>query len=363
MIDQKSKAEYDRLDGCNFDRDFEDLVASAALAHDLGQPPFGHAGERTLARKTGTSGVTFDANKQNVRLLLGSEAREPLEVSAALIDAVIKYKDIPCFSEAKRPGFYKFEQEAIARITADNGTGLNKRHPACFLMEAADDIAYIAGDIEDVLKVGILDRDHFAEKISLLPVLDDDYNQASKNWNELLKECSSEQIASALLKSLISHAIDGLRESVSGVSLGDIPDKMHKFYLESSLDKMNILYWKGQANNTGTANAIKGLKDKTYQNGVLKKVHIAEAERLAEKVVNDLFDSLMDLTRKGYASTGIYAMVPEHVQKAVDKLHQQSQAGDLGPIYVADYISGMTDRFALDFWERLHQPSRLKFVG
>lgn len=126
---------------------------------------------------------------------------------------------------------------------------------------------------------------------------------------------------------------------------------------------MNILYWQDQNKNPGAANSIKNLKDKTYQNGVLKKVHIAEAERLAEKVVEELFDSLMDLTRKGYASQGIFAMVPEHVRQSVDRLHRQSQAGDLGPIYVADYISGMTDRFALDFWERLHQPSRLKFVG
>lgn len=233
LIEQQSKLEYDKRSGCNFDRDFEDLVASAALAHDLGQPPFGHAGERTLAKKTGSSGVIFDANKQNVRLLLGSEAREPLEVSCALVDAVIKYKDISCFSEGKRPGFYKFEQEAVTRITSENGTGLDKRHPACFLMEAADDIAYIAGDIEDAIKIGLLDHSHFSTQISMLPVLDDDYNLSSISWNDLLNGPSAEHISSALLKALISHTIEGLKAALSGVSLADIPDAMNTFYKKS----------------------------------------------------------------------------------------------------------------------------------
>jgi len=132
------------------------------LAHDIGQAPFGHKGESTLPLLTKQqTGVKFEANKQNVRLLVGSPARKPLEVTCTLVDDIMKYKDKSEFPD-KGGGFYPSEKSIVEDIVKETGTGNESRHPACYLMEAADDIAYLAGDTEDALKMEVLKPDHLA---------------------------------------------------------------------------------------------------------------------------------------------------------------------------------------------------------
>ena len=360
-ISTTSKGRYNRENDWHcFDRDFEDLVTAATLAHDLGQPPFGHKGDVVLADLTLQTSTPFEANKQNVRLLLGSEARASMEVSSALVDAVIKYKDIDCFPLEKRPGFYKSEEDKVKSILERTGTGLNKRHPACFLMEAADDIAYIAADIEDSLKLGLLTSSHFTKHLKFLPILDDKYQKVHSNWKDELKQ-SPEVVSSRILKALIAYAIKGLQKAINGANLPDVINRMNDFAGCHSIDNMNLLYWQNAGSSFGKE--IKDLKEQLYKKGVLQKSAVAEAEHLAQKVVSELFLSLMPIIQVDYKKQAVFNLVPDHVQKIVIKLHDNKENHTKGRQLIADYISGMTDRFALELWERLHQPARLRFVG
>ena len=81
----------------SFKKDFEDLVATACLVHDIGHPPFGHTGEEKLNELMKSYKLCFDANKQNIHLLLGSKFRTAFDVPYCLVDSIMKYKDIRIF--------------------------------------------------------------------------------------------------------------------------------------------------------------------------------------------------------------------------------------------------------------------------
>ena len=156
------KFNFSNSDQSTFSQDFEDLVAASCLAHDIGQAPFGHRGEKVLKKLMGQSGVSdincFDANKQNIRLLLGNTSRKPYEVTCSLVDAVMKYKSLVFQKETKFPGYYKFEEEPLKKLFSISETH-EVRHPACYIMEASDDIAYISSDIQDALKLKLITRE------------------------------------------------------------------------------------------------------------------------------------------------------------------------------------------------------------
>ncbi len=159
--------------------DFGAVVAAAALAHDIGNPPFGHAGEAgisdffqnasiaseirsVLSEKEWQDISQFEGNAQGFRLL-NKNKRQGLNLSGAILGAFSKY---PCESlligrdksrkSQKKYGFHQANQEDFRFIASTLGllplgeSGLSWcRHPLAFLVEAADDICYTIIDLED----------------------------------------------------------------------------------------------------------------------------------------------------------------------------------------------------------------------
>jgi dGTPase len=168
----------------------EHLVHFAALAHDLGHPPFGHNGEKTLDEELKNNGG-FEGNAQTLRILARLEKKEtelfPLEdVVARPIDehhndirlglnltyrsmaSVLKYdRQIPATEEEcerqgilKRPvkGYYDVERELVNTIKDKVAPGFDGPFKTieCSIMDLADDIAYSTYDVEDAFKAGFL---------------------------------------------------------------------------------------------------------------------------------------------------------------------------------------------------------------
>ena len=162
----------------------------AALAHDLGHPPFGHNGEKTLDEELRNNGG-FEGNAQTIRILAALEKKETTrfpfhDVIAEPIDAqhmdlrqglnltyrsmasVLKYdREIPETDEertrqgiAKRPvkGYYDIERDLVNTIKANVAPGHTGPFKTieCSIMDLADDIAYSTYDIEDAFKAGFL---------------------------------------------------------------------------------------------------------------------------------------------------------------------------------------------------------------
>ncbi len=170
------------------------LVQAVCLAHDIGNPPFGHAGEEVIAQfmadwlkgPGAASGLAldedfafFDGNAQGFRILTRSDGyreRGGLKLTFASLGAFIKYPwaaTDPRANKRGRPGekFNHFATEADGFATVLRECGLSgalPRHPAVWLMEAADDITYGLADLEDAVELGIVPMQRYIELVGPL---------------------------------------------------------------------------------------------------------------------------------------------------------------------------------------------------
>ena len=170
--------------------DFGAIVAAAALAHDIGNPPFGHSGEKAIGHyfesgegKQFQAHLTkeeyedlcrFEGNANGFKLLTESMEGTPggLRLSYATLGAYMKYPkgSLPRKPSAhvadKKFGFFQSEKKFFAEIASEmeltKETG-NKRHPLAFLVEAADDICYTIIDFEDGINLGWISEDFALE--------------------------------------------------------------------------------------------------------------------------------------------------------------------------------------------------------
>ncbi|MAM19152.1 MAG: deoxyguanosinetriphosphate triphosphohydrolase [Christiangramia sp.] len=175
--------------------DFGAIVAAAALAHDIGNPPFGHSGEKAIGEyfshgngkrfknlltdKEFQDLVKFEGNANGFRILTENRPgiTGGLRLSYATLGAFTKYpkESLPHKPsrniEDKKFGFFQSEKEIFQEIAEELGlhptregkdTGYT-RHPLAFLVEAADDICYTIIDFEDGINLGLIDEDYALE--------------------------------------------------------------------------------------------------------------------------------------------------------------------------------------------------------
>lgn len=216
--------------------DFGAIVAAAALAHDIGNPPFGHSGEKAIGEyfktengKIFQAGLTekeyqdlmdFEGNANGFKLL--TQSREGvvggLRLSYATLGAFMKY---PKESLPKRPtkhiadkkfGVFQTESGFFRELATD--LGLRKpgttdemrfsRHPLAYLVEAADDICYTIIDFEDGLNLGLISEDYALEY--LINLVKDGIN--TKKFGSLVfKEDRLGYLRALAINTLINDAV------------------------------------------------------------------------------------------------------------------------------------------------------------
>jgi dGTPase len=175
--------------------DFGAIVAAAALAHDIGNPPFGHSGEKAIGEFFSTGNgqqyrelltaaeyqdlIDFEGNANGFRLLTASREGVPggLRLSYATLGAFTKY---PKESLPKKPskhiadkkfGFFQSEKQFFSEVAEEldldsrrkGETLAYARHPLTYLVEAADDICYTIIDFEDGINLGLISEDYALE--------------------------------------------------------------------------------------------------------------------------------------------------------------------------------------------------------
>lgn len=180
------------------------IAATCGLLHDLGNPPFGHAGEAAMREwfesllmqdsqllkalggeqsQYASDFLKFDGNPQTIRLVTHLQMlvdRHGLDLTIATTSVLCKYcarsseiSETP--HEFSKAGFFASEQSLVEAIRERTGTG-NARHPLTYLVEAADDIVYSVVDIEDGIRKGVLSWEQFkgllAERCSNKTLLD-----------------------------------------------------------------------------------------------------------------------------------------------------------------------------------------------
>jgi dGTPase len=177
------------------------IVASASLAHDLGNPPFGHSGEEGLSdffkhhegqqykpfftEEEWTDLTSFEGNAQGFRILNKGQY-QGLRLTAATLGAFTKYPCPSRFAERdksrksqKKFGFFQTEQATFENIAQQLGLIRHyhqvwSRHPLAFLVEAADDICYNIIDLEDGCRLGLVSLDDTIELLA--SILREDFN-------------------------------------------------------------------------------------------------------------------------------------------------------------------------------------------
>ncbi len=191
-------------------RDIPSILAAVGLAHDLGNPPFGHQGEIAIQQwfskninneSVATDFLKFDGNAQTLRLLTKLQVLNDeygLNLTVATLAALIKYPTIYGSVELhgyKKHGIFKSENKVISEIWENTGLQAGVRHPLAYVMEACDDIAYSIIDAEDTVKKG------YASFYDLMDYLrtnmDNDQSikkiiEKSEDWNKDFKKQNSD---------------------------------------------------------------------------------------------------------------------------------------------------------------------------
>ncbi len=196
-VGQKVLAKYPHLHNIHGYQanDFGAIVAAAALAHDIGNPPFGHSGEKAIGEffrngkgrhfethltdKEYQDLCDFEGNANGFKILTESRVGRlgGLRLSYATLGAFTKYpkESLPekptSHIADKKYGFFQSEKEAFIEIADELGLvsrSENKdlsfaRHPLAFLVEAADDICYTIIDFEDGINLGLIDEEYALE--------------------------------------------------------------------------------------------------------------------------------------------------------------------------------------------------------
>ena len=278
--------------------DFGAIVAAAALAHDIGNPPFGHSGEKAIGEyfKTGKGQqfkdfltkkeyqdiIDFEGNANGYRLL--TETRKGVEgglrISYATLGAFMKY---PKESLPKRPskhiadkkfGFFQqdvvsFHELAIELGLEPRGNGKDVgfcRHPLTFLVEAADDICYTIIDFEDGINLGLISEDYALEY--LIKLVKDSIN--IKKYNDLVyMEDRLSYLRALAINTLISDAIAIFIENEDTILKGEFSVSL----LEKSKFKAQI------------EDIIKISVQKIYQSQ-----EVIEKEIAGYKIISDILD-------------------------------------------------------------------------
>lgn len=174
-------------------RNLASLLAATGLVHDLGNPPFGHQGEIAIQSwfadnkdsvllplasdsQMQRDFLDFEGNAQGFRLVTRLQLLNDdfgLDLTYATLAAMMKYptpshqtnKEKGAPVALKKNGFFKSEEHIAKQVWEKTGLKIGRRHPAAFLMEACDDIAYVVLDAEDAVKKGLAS---FSDLLSFL---------------------------------------------------------------------------------------------------------------------------------------------------------------------------------------------------
>lgn len=326
--------------------DFEAIVAAACLAHDIGNPPFGHFGEKAIqdwAERNINAGdfagltsaerkdlVLFEGNAQSFRVLTRLQmSNRPggMRLTAATLGALVKYprpSDVP-ETHLKKHGFFQDDARLFTEVFETAGRtsdqhGQYARHPLALLSEAADDICYAIIDLEDGCKAG------------LIPV---------------------------------DEALDILERISTGSTGSDNMPDTDRLSMGRAISINALANQCAEVFQTHIESILEG----SFRGALIKQVISAEPYGMAKNVaMRQVFNSerVLELEAAGYrAIQGLLEILTsaalnespssfdEHVRK-LTRLRIEDNMTDYQKLLACtDKVSGMTDRYCIDLYRKL----------
>jgi len=371
------------------------IVATATLAHDLGNPPFGHSGEAAIqswARKrlpriedgrttevflrnrrknAGSIKMSsqeladfhcFEGNAQGLRMILRTMARTRkggLRPTTATIGAMSKYPrpsllpmDIrgsgPDVSR-KKPGYFYDDRLMACKAfrtlnMVETAQGVFSRHPLAFLTEAADDISYLIADLDDGFRVGAVEFDDVRGVLEPIAENDPGFNDTK----HLPEPVRLSRVRASALAVLVSACAKAFRESLDEIEAGvlkvpllDRTSFSSKYADIKALAKEKVYSHERvlQIEYAGYQ-TIGGLLDMFYA-ALCESNETGKDEKLLRMLPLDFF--WRPGVRKLHTPTGV-----EQRTRSLESMTQYERL-----LLVTDYVSGMTDGFAVSLYQRL----------
>jgi dGTPase len=271
----------------------EDLIEALALLHDIGHPPFGHAGEDTLDEALSSDGG-FDHNRHALRIVEHLEQRYPgypgLNLSAEILEG-----------QTFRDGKDASRSRPLAEVQ---------------VVDAADSIAYDAHDADDALQLGLLQLDELAA----VPL----WREAVARVRSRFASLDEGELRRAVVHELIDHRVDDL--------LTETTNRIERFGVDSpaAVRTAPWLVATGAAASAQKAELEAFLYERVYRHPRVMDIRRAAQAKLAEMFA-------------------AYAARPELLPDSFRR-----RADEVGlPRTIGDYLAGMTDRFALAQYDRL----------
>lgn len=339
------------------------IVSAACLAHDLGNPPFGHSGERAIStffsegkgqslKERQPDGqqlsaaewedlIHFEGNANAFRLLthrFEGRRKGGFAMTYTTLASIVKYPFSSSLAGKKSKfGFFTTEEESYRKIATELGlTLLNEhplryaRHPLVFLVEAADDICYQMMDIEDAHKLKILTTEE--TKQLFMGFFEDERIEHIRKTLRIVSD-TNEQIAY-----LRSSVIGLLIRECTRVFLEHEPE-----ILAGTFEGALIRHIAGKPAEA-YEHCAKVSLDKIYRSRDVLDIELA-----GFRIISTLLELMIDAVtspEKAYSKLLINRVSEQyHINSPV--LYERIQA-------VLDYISGMTDVFALDLYRKIN---------
>jgi dGTPase len=340
--------------------DFGAIVAAASVTHDIGNPPFGHSGEKAIGEyfKSGKGAkykeqlsvkeyqdlIDFEGNANGFKIL--TETREGvsggLRLSYATLGAFLKY---PKESIPKKPtphivdkkyGFFQSEKIEFIDVVKDLGLMQKSttedisfyRHPLAYLVEAADDICYTIIDFEDGINLGLIEEEFALEY--MIKLVKDTID--SKKYHSLLyKKDRVSYLRALAIGVLINEAVD--------IFLANEKAILNGTFDKSLLDKCA---YEAQINDI-----IKISVDKIY-----KSKEVVEKEVAGYRIIADLLDVFVSSLNNKFDGTSsnydmlVLNLLPEEYQIENASLYKRI-------MLICSYVAGMSDSYAIRMHKKL----------
>lgn len=361
------------------DEELASLLAVAGLVHDLGNPPFGHYGEDIIKEWFEANlekfdndiwikdYLYFDGNAQTIRILSRLQFlqdRHGTNFSYGTLGTLIKYPWDSSNEQAetsRKSGYFISEKDLVDKIFDStgmhDGAGIIRRHPATYLLEAADDISYLFADLEDTAKKGYLPWESVKEEI-----IEAAKNTSFSDLEKVIKKAPKSNVGNQVpLDERTLNEVMAFRVFCQGICIEHICEEFISNYdliIEGE-------YKQPLLDSDATKNMIeivrKNCVEHAYRNN-----EVLSLELIAKSVLTSLLDKFISAVsdednylKPRHENGKLYRLISTNF-KYVQQLDEESKYIEDKKLskhervqLVIDYISCMTDSYALNLHKTL----------
>lgn len=285
----------------------EDLTEAICLAHDMGHPPFGHSGESVLARMMQNEG-SFNHNHQTLRIVTKLEKRydgfDGLNLCYETLEGIAKHE-----TEYDQTDVKEFNPELRGSLEAQ-------------IANMADETAYSAHDLDDGLRSGLLTLDMVSE-LGVWKLIANNLNFKGRELSDLDRHIFIHELTNLEVNDIIDTTLDGILEK-KVKSVEDLVGLPYNVVCNS--ERWRILN--------------RELKDFLYAK-LYRHYRVVRMSVKADMILSRLFET--------YQANA--ELMPTHIQANISRFGKD--------LTICDYIAGMTDRYAIEQYQKLFEPSFL----